>query len=168
MIVLGIDPGTATTGYGLIKIKQGFLKKRGGMVCLDYGLIQTSPSSPTPERLKKINNELNKIMKKYQPNIMAVENLYFFKNFKTVISVAQAGGVILLTAAKNKIPVEGFTPLQVKAIITKNGWAPKSEVQEKVKKILRLKTLPKSDDIADALGIAICGALRCFSSKKNK
>lgn len=166
MIILGIDPGTATTGYGLIRIKRGMLRKKGGMICVDYGLIQTSPSSPTPERLKKINSELDKIMKKYQPKIMAMENLYFFNNFKTAIPVSQAGGVILFTAAKNKIPVEGFSPPQVKSIITKNGWAPKSEVQEQVKKILKLKTLPKSDDIADALGIAICGALKCFSSKK--
>lgn len=160
MIVLGIDPGTATTGYGLIRFK-----KKNDIKCLGYGLIKTSPSSPTPERLKKINNELSKLIKVYRPKIMAVENLYFFKNLKTAIPVSQACGVILLTAAKNRLPVEGFTPLQVKSIITKNGWASKPEVQKKLKKILKLKELPRPDDAADALGIAICGALKRYSLK---
>lgn len=161
MIVLGIDPGIATTGYGLINFK-----KKNDIKCLSYGLIKTSPSSPTPERLKKINNELSKLMKVYRPKIMAIENLYFFKNLKTAIPVSQSCGVILLTAAKNKIPVEGFTPLQVKSIITKNGWASKSEVQKKIKKLLKLKELPEPDDAADALGIAICGALKYSTLKK--
>jgi len=195
MIILGIDPGTATTGYGLVKIKNRKLKmnypslKRRGipsgassfggshphpkgrgvpaakiknnLKCLDYGLIKTSPSLVTPDRLKKINNELTKIIKKYQPEIIAVENIYFFKNLKTAIPVSQAKGVILLTAAKKKIPVEEFTPLQMKSIITKNGWAKKSEVQKRIKKLLKLKKVPKPDDASDALGIAICGALKC-------
>lgn len=163
MIILGIDPGTATTGYGLIEVK-----KNKNIACLGYGIIQTSPAFPAPERLKKINNDLNRIIRKYRPEIMAIEKLYFFKNLKTAIPVSQACGVIMLTAAKNKIPVEGFTPLQVKSIITKNGWAPKSEVQKKIKKILKLKETPKSDDAADALAIAICGALRCFLPRKAK
>lgn len=114
MIILGIDPGTATTGYGVIKIK-----KNKSITCLGYGLIKTSPSSPAPERLKKINNDLSRIIKNYRPEIMAIEKLYFFRNLKTAIPVSQACGVIMLTAAKNKIPVEGFTPLQMKLIITK-------------------------------------------------
>lgn len=167
MIILGIDPGLATIGYGLIKIKRT-ARTRGNLKCLDYGLIQTSPNLSMPNRLKKINNELAKLIQKYQPEIMAMENLYFFKNLKTAIPVSQAGGVILLTAAKKKVPVEGFTPLQVKLVITKNGWAPKADVQKKIKKMLKLKDIPKPDDAADALGIAICSALKCPPSRKSK
>ena len=159
MIILGIDPGTATTGYGLIKTKRKKGSKRR-FECVGYGLIQTSPSLSTPERLKKINNDLSRIIKKYQPQILAIESLYFFKNFKTAIPVSQAEGVILLTAAKKKIPVEFFTPLQVKSIIANNGWAKKDEVQKKIKKILKIKEDLRPDDIADALAIATCSALR--------
>jgi crossover junction endodeoxyribonuclease RuvC len=154
MIILGIDPGTATTGYGVvkkIKTKQNSKKFK----CLGYGLIQTTPKLSAAERLKKLNNELSKLIKKYQPRVLAVESLYFFKNSKTVISVSQAGGVILLTAAKNKIPVYKFTPLQVKMTITGFGWAKKKEVQKKIKRLLNLKETPKPDDSADALAIAL-------------
>ncbi|MCD6178089.1 crossover junction endodeoxyribonuclease RuvC [bacterium] len=173
MIILGIDPGTATTGYGLIKIKKKKTRKRR-FECIDYGLIQTSPSLSLPERLKKINNELNKIIKKYQPELLAMEKLYFFRNTKTAIPVSQAEGVILLTAAKKKIPVDFFTPLQVKSMITNNGWAKKNEVQKKIKKILKIKENLKPDDVADALAIAVCSALRYYKvsrtslKKKNK
>jgi len=153
MIILGVDPGTANTGYGVIKIKER--KSKSVFECLAYGIIKTNPSTVAAERLKKINNELSKIIKKYQPNVLVVEKLYFFKNLKTVIPVSQAGGVILLTAAKNKIPVQEFTPLQVKLSITKNGWAEKKTVQNKIKKILNLKELPKPDDAADALAVAL-------------
>lgn len=166
MIILGIDPGIAATGYGLIKIKNKRLKIRNNLKCLGYGLIKTSSSVVTPERLKKINNELTKIIKEYQPELMAVERLFFFKNSKTIIPVSQAGGVILLTAAKKKIPVEEFTPLQVKSMVTNDGWASKSEVQKKVKKLLKLKEIPKPDDAADALGVAICSASKHCCSKK--
>ncbi|MCD6550104.1 crossover junction endodeoxyribonuclease RuvC [bacterium] len=166
MIILGIDPGTATTGYGLIKIKNRLKSKRRKkniFECIEYGFIQTSPSLSTPERLKKINNDLNKIIKRHQPSILAIESLYFFKNLKTAIPVSQAEGVILLTAAKKKIPVEFFTPLQVKSIITKNGWAKKEEVQRKIKRILKIKEDLKPDDVADALAIAVCSALKNHS-----
>ena len=96
MIILGIDPGTATTGYGVIR------KRKNRLETLDYGCILTSPSSPPSERLKKINNDLNLLIKKHKPNILAVEKLYFFKNLKTAMPVSQAKGVILLTAAKKK------------------------------------------------------------------
>ena len=168
MIILGIDPGTATTGYGLIKIKNRKAKIKNNLKCLDYGLITTSPSSTTPNRLKKINNELAKIISKYQPEVIAVENIYFFKNLKTAIPVSQAKGVILLTAAKKRISVEEFSPLQVKSVVTNNGWASKSDVQHKVKKLLKMKEIPKPDDAADALGIAICGALKCSQQERCK
>ncbi len=153
MIILGIDPGTAKTGFGVIKSRKPFK-------CLGYGLIQTDPSWNAPNRLKKLNNELSKLIKKYQPAVLAIENLYFFKNLKTVMSVSQAVGVILLTAAKNNVPVCGFTPLQVKMTITGYGWSEKEIVQKKIIKLLNLKDAPKSDDSADALAIALTYCIR--------
>jgi len=148
MIVLGIDPGTATTGYGIIKRSKGEFK------CLDYGLIKTEPSLSFEKRLDKLYNHLMRLIKEFGPKILAVEKIYFFKNLKTAISVAQANGVILLAAAKKKIPVCEFTPLQVKMFLTGYGRAEKKEIQKKVKKILKLKELP-SDDAADALALTL-------------
>jgi crossover junction endodeoxyribonuclease RuvC len=150
MIIIGIDPGTATTGYGIIKKNKKILE------CLGYGLIQTNSDLPMAERLKQLNNELNKLIRKYRPKVLVVENLYFFKNLKTAFPVSQAKGVILLTAAKKKIPVYEFTPLQVKMTITGYGRADKKQIQEMVKILLNLKKIPKPDDAADALAIAIC------------
>ncbi len=162
MIILGIDPGTASTGYGVVR--QIKANNKNGMVleCLAYGLIRTFPTMLRGDRLKLLNNELNKIIKKYQPETMAVERLYFFKNLKTALPVSQAEGVILLTAAKKKIPVRQFTPLQVKMTVTGYGRAEKKEVQNKVKSILKLKEIPKPDDAADALAIA----MTCFLTKE--
>jgi crossover junction endodeoxyribonuclease RuvC len=150
MIIIGIDPGTANTGYGIIKKESPKIFK-----CVDYGLIKTEPSLTPPERLKKLNNELLKIIGRYRPEILVTERLYFFKNLKTVIPVSQAGGVILLCAAKKKIPVHQFTPLQVKMAIAGHGWAEKKLVQQRIKKLLKLKEIPKSDDAADALAVAM-------------
>ena len=152
MIILGIDPGTATTGFGVIK-------KTKGLKVIDYGCITTSPNLVPGERLKIINNELNKIIKKYQPQALAVENVYFFKNLKTAMPVSQAKGVVLLTAAKKKIPVYEITPLQMKMAITGYGKAEKKQVQEMIKVLLKMKEAPKIDDAADALGIAFCALL---------
>jgi crossover junction endodeoxyribonuclease RuvC len=161
MIILGIDPGTASTGYGIIKnFKSSKLKNKAHFKCLDYGVIKTSPSLAKPDRLKKINNELDKIMRKYRPEVLAVESLYFFKNLKTAIPVSQAGGVILLTAAKKKIPVYEFTPLQVKLMVAGFGRAEKEDVQKKTRLLLKLKDLPKPDDAADALAIALAFSLK--------
>ena len=149
VIILGIDPGTASTGYGIVeKIKNGFK-------CLGCGVIHTEAGRPAAERLQRLNNELNKIIKIYRPQVMSVENVYFFRNLKTVMPVSQAKGVILLTAAKKNLIIKEFTPLQVKLAVTGNGWAEKEKVQEKIKKILKLKEAPKSDDAADALAIAL-------------
>jgi len=155
MIIIGIDPGTASTGYGIVKKTRKVKSKRGSLKCLDYGLIKTSPSFPTAERLQKLNNELSKLIKRFQPNVLAMENVYFFKNLKTAIPVSQAEGVILLTAAKNKIPVFQFTPLEIKMAITGYGWSKKSQVQKKIKTLLNLKEFPRSDDAADGLAIAL-------------
>lgn len=160
MIILGIDPGTANTGYGVVKSRKTETKNRRDFECLGYGLIKTAPSLEPPERLKILNNELSKLIKKYRPKVMVVESLYFFRNLKTAIPVSQAKGVILLTAAKNKIPVREFTPLQVKLTVANFGWAEKEIVQKKIKKLLKLKEAPKSDDAADALAIALTFLLR--------
>jgi crossover junction endodeoxyribonuclease RuvC len=158
MIILGIDPGTANTGYGIIK-RLGNKKKKPKFRCLGYGLIKTTPSFPMAERLQKLNNELSKLMKKHQPEILVMENVYFFKNLKTVMSVTQAEGVILLTAAKNKTPVHELTPPQAKMAITGYGRAEKAQIQKKVKALLSLKEIPKPDDAADALAIALAFCL---------
>ena len=150
MIILGIDPGIASTGYGLVKKTE--TKKFEYLAC---GLIKTTPDHHIAKRLQKINNELSKIMKKFQPDIMVMERVYFFRNLKTIIPVSQAQGVILLTAAKNKIPISQFTPLEVKMTITGFGRSEKEVVQEKIKKILNLKEISKSDDAMDALAIAL-------------
>lgn len=164
MIIIGIDPGIAITGWGIIK------KIKTKLKAVDYGCIETSPNLPSGERLKKINNELNKLIKKHSPKVLAVENLYFFKNLKTAMPVSQAKGVVLLTAAKKKIPVYEFTPLQVKMAITGYGKAEKKQVQEMIKVLLNLKKIPKfankklGNDAADALGIAICYTLQTRKS----
>ncbi len=150
MIILGIDPGTATTGYGIIK------KTKQKLKCLGYGCIKTDPCWTPGERLKKINNELNKLIRQYKPTVLAVENVYFFKNLKTAMPVSQAKGVVLLTAAKKKIPIYEFTPLQIKTAVTGYGKADKKQIKEMIKILLELKNVPSPDDAADALGAAIC------------
>ncbi len=165
MIIIGIDPGIERLGYGIIEKQKS---KNKNLVVLDYGCITTSPVLKIEERLKKIHTDLSKIIKKYQPTIMAVESLFFFKNLKTAISVSQARGVILLTAADYKIPICEFTPLQVKMTIVGYGRAEKKQVQEMVKKFLNLekfdskKNNRKKDDAFDALGVAICASLKPF------
>jgi len=165
MIILGIDPGTANTGYGIIKkVDKANTSANKCFKCLDYNVIKTSPAFAPAERLKTLHIELNKLIKKYQPKFMAVEKLYFFKNLKTAIPVSQACGAILLTAAKKKIPVCQFTPLQIKLAIAGYGWAEKKQVQRKIKTLLNLKEIPKSDDAADGLA----AALTYFLIKKPK
>lgn len=151
MIILGIDPGTATTGFGLIK-------KGKKLKCIDYGLIETASSLPAAERLKILNDELRKLIKKHRPEALAVENVYFFKNLKTAMPVSQAKGVILLTAAQENIPVYEFTPLQAKMTVVGYGRAEKKQVQEMVKIILEMAKAPYPDDAADALAVAVCCA----------
>jgi len=157
MIIMGIDPGVAKVGYGIVHANQNPKSKTQKILeCLGYGIIQTSPDFPAADRLKKINNDLNKLIKKYKPDVLAVENIYFFKNLKTAMPVSQAKGVILLTAAKKKIPVYEFTPLQMKMAVVGYGRAEKKQVQKMVQIHLNLPEIPKPDDAADALGIALC------------
>lgn len=153
MIIMGIDPGTAIIGFGVLK-----KTKKQDLKVIDYGLITTPADLSTAERLNKLHKELNSLIKKHKPDIVAVEDIFFFKNLKTAIKVSQARGVILLTAAKLKIPIFECTPLQVKQAITSYGRAEKIQVQKMVKTLLNLKEIPKPDDAADALAVAICCA----------
>ncbi len=152
MIILGIDPGIATTGYGVIE-------KKGSQFYLhQYGIISTKPTLEFSKRLLQLSMELNTLIDTYCPTDIAVEELFFNTNVKTAIIVAQARGVILLCAEKSKKNVASYTPLQVKSSVCGYGRAEKKQVQYMVQKLLNMKELPKPDDAADALAIAICHA----------
>ncbi|MDP1709509.1 MAG: crossover junction endodeoxyribonuclease RuvC [Candidatus Komeilibacteria bacterium] len=150
MIILGIDPGIADTGFGAIK------KTGDHYSVIAYGNIKTPAKTGLPERLQTLHDELKIIIKKYQPDIIGVEELFFAKNVKTAITVAHGRGVILLTAKEQGCTVREFTPLQVKQAVVGYGRADKNQIQQMVKTILRLKEIPKPDDAADALAVAIC------------
>lgn len=152
MIILGIDPGIATTGYGIVS------KGKGGLSLKEFGCIKTGKTLPQAERLLLIRKELSKIIRKHKPRLIAVEELFFFKNLKTAIRVAEARGVILATAAEANIAISEYTPLEVKIATVGYGRAEKQQVQKMVKAILGLKELVKSDDAADAVAVAICAA----------
>ena len=149
MIVLGVDPGTAIVGYSVIEYEKNKYR------VLDYGCIYTDKDEDMPVRLEKIYDGLDGIVKIWKPQDMAVEELYFFKNQKTVIKVGQARGVITLCGQKNSLDLYSYTPLQVKMGIAGYGRADKKQIQEMVKVILGLDEIPKPDDAADALAIAI-------------
>ncbi|MFA6251866.1 MAG: crossover junction endodeoxyribonuclease RuvC [Candidatus Paceibacterota bacterium] len=155
MIILGVDPGTATTGFGIINYTQTAQKQ---LSCLKYGTINTPAGMDTAERLCMLNDELSRIISEFKPGMVAVESLYFFKNVKTVMPVSQARGVILMTIQKKKIPIVEYTPLQAKTAVTGYGRATKNQVQQMVKNLLDLEKIPKPDDAADALALAICCA----------
>jgi len=149
VIVIGIDPGLATVGFGV-------LRKEEKITPLSYGCIKTSPEKQTPERLSEIYEEINALFEKYAPSAVAVERLFFNKNVTNAMSVSEARGVIFLAAQQRRIPVYEYTPLQVKQAITGSGRADKKQVQEMIKRLLNLKEIPKPDDAADGLSIALC------------
>ncbi|MCK5061254.1 crossover junction endodeoxyribonuclease RuvC [Candidatus Parcubacteria bacterium] len=152
-VILGIDPGIADTGFGVIsKNKDGSLK------CLDYGTIKTSSKLDLPKRLVILGKELDIIIKKYKPEIVGVEQLFFCKNVKTALTVGHARGVILFVIQQNNLLVSEFTPLQIKQAVSTYGQASKLQVQKMVKLLLNLDKIPKPDDAADALATAICTA----------
>lgn len=152
MIICGIDPGTATTGFGVLE------KTKQGLKCLDYGAIITSKDEPQEVRLNKLYNQMTRLLAKHQPKVLVVEKLFFFKNLKTALPVSEAKGVILLSAAKKKIKIIELTPLEIKMNICNYGRADKKQVAQMVKKLLDLDKIPRPDDAADALAAAICGA----------
>lgn len=152
MIILGIDPGIAIVGYGVIE----YIGNKFNVI--DYGAITTPAGMEVKDRLNEIFNELSVIISKYKPEFMAIEELFYNKNAKTVINVAQGRGVTLLAAARHNMPVFEYTPLQVKQAVVGYGRAEKKQVQQMTKVLLNLEKVPKPDDTADALAIAICHA----------
>lgn len=152
LTIIGIDPGVADTGWGVIRTAAG-----GRLECLGYGSIRTPAKTPLPERLMMISRELAAIIARYRPERAAVEELFFSANAKTALIVGQARGVAVLTLCQAGLPVAEFTPLQVKQAVTAYGRADKAQIQRMVKLILGLEELPRPDDAADALAIAIAG-----------
>lgn len=149
MRVLGIDPGIARTGWGIIEVQSSEFKVQS------YGCIETSSKDDVQNRLKKIHSEVLKIIKIYSPDEMAVEEIFFNTNAKTAFVVGQARGVILLAGAQKNLSIDIYTPLQVKIAVTGYGRAEKSQIGKMVKTILNLKTVPKPDDTADALAVGL-------------
>jgi crossover junction endodeoxyribonuclease RuvC len=150
MKVLGIDPGTATTGWAVME------EKSGKLIPVAYGHISTSRKKSASQRLEEISFDIEKIIKKFRPREAAVEDIFFFKNLKTAVKVSEARGAVLLTLEKYKIKISEYTPLQVKQALTGYGRAEKKQIQLMVKNMLKLRSVPKPDDAADALAIAIC------------
>ena len=150
MRVLGIDPGTAITGYGVVEEVQGDLKP------LTYGVIRTPADQPLPRRLQSIYQGIRRLATKWEPAAAAVEELFFSRNVRTAMSVGQARGVALLALADAGLDVAEYTPLAIKQAVTGYGNADKAQIQEMVRLLLRLAEVPSPDDAADALAVAIC------------
>lgn len=159
MRILGIDPGYAIVGFGVIDYAGANFKP------VNYGAIITEAHMPFTGRLCMIDSDMHEILETYQPDCMAIEKLYFTSNQKTAIDVAQARGILILNASKKNIPVYEYTPLQVKMAVVGYGKAEKKQVMEMTKNILKLNHIPKPDDAADALAIAICHG-HCCQGKK--
>jgi len=152
LVILGIDPGFAITGYGVLSYNGNRFR------VMDYGVIVTEADLPHPERLLLLEKRLTGIINEYRPESMSVEELFFNNNAKTALQVGQGRGVALLCAARAGIPVYEYTPIQVKQGVTGYGRAEKSQVQQMIKVLLGLPEIPKPDDAADALAVAICHA----------
>jgi crossover junction endodeoxyribonuclease RuvC len=150
MLALGIDPGTATVGYGLVREHQD-----GALQAVDFGVITTPPRVPMPDRLQQIYTELSGLIDTYQPDRAGVEELFFARNVTTAITVAQGRGVILLALRNASIPITEYKPNVVKQSISGYGGADKHQMQEMVRMLLGLDNIPKPDDAADALAVAI-------------
>ena len=150
MIVLGIDPGTALTGYGIVERQGSQLR------ALDYGCLETVPTSALPQRLLEIHNGVLELIDTHKPRFVGVERLFFNRNVMTAFAVGQARGVVLLAAAERGIPVFEYGPHEVKLAVTGYGRAGKQQVQRMVQLMLSMPVLPKPDDAADALAVAIC------------
>lgn len=162
MKILGLDPGFATVGFGVIT-------KTGSKLSVSqYGTLSTKPETPFPERLLEIENQLSALLKCEKPESVGIEELFFNTNQKTALKVAQARGVLLATVARHQLPIQGYTPMQVKLGVSGYGGADKRQVQEMVKRLLYLEEIPKPDDAADALAIAICHAHQMGMSTRLK
>jgi crossover junction endodeoxyribonuclease RuvC len=151
MCVLGIDPGIGTTGYGVVDEDRS-----GNVVLIAYGAIETSPGAPMPGRLLKLHTEALALMRQHQPESVAVEQLFFGRNVSTAIMVGQARGVVLLAAAQSGLDVFEYKPAEVKQALSGYGKADKRQMQEMVRLLLNLDHIPRPDDAADAIAIAVC------------
>ena len=156
MKVLGIDPGIATTGFGVCRFEGGKFSY------VNCGVIETAKGQNVEARIEHVYQSVLKLIDAYEPEAMAIEELFYHNNQKTFINVAQARGVVLLAARQKNLPVFEYTPLQVKVSVTGYGRAEKYQVQEMMKVIFRLPGVPKPDDAADALAIAVC---HCYRAK---
>jgi crossover junction endodeoxyribonuclease RuvC len=150
MLVLGLDPGTATTGYGFVREHDD-----GALEAVAFGVISTSPRMDMPHRLQKLYQELTALIEQHKPDVAAVEQVFFGKNSTTGITVSQARGVLLLALVNAAITIREYKPNEIKQSITGYGSAPKSQIQEMVRALLDLDEIPRPDDAADALGVAI-------------
>ena len=153
MLVIGVDPGTAITGYGLIREDES-----GNLTLVDYGVIQTPAKLPMPQRLLQLYRHLKGITLLHRPDSGAVEKLFFQRNVRTAISVGQGRGVALLALAEADVPIAEYTPLEIKQAVVGYGGADKNQVQQMVRVLLNLDDIPRPDDAADALAVAICHA----------
>ena len=152
MKILGIDPGVAIVGYGVIEYKGNVFK------VIDYGKITTPAHTPLPKRLKMVYDGMTELVNTFKPDVVAMEELFFNTNVTTAIAVGHARGVLVLGAENAGVPVAEYTPLQIKQAVTGYGRADKNQVQQMVKMFLNLSEVPKPDDTADALAVAICHA----------
>jgi len=152
MIIMGIDPGFAITGYGVLKYEGNKFS------VIDYGAVTTEAKTPLEERLLILFQGLEDLIKIHKPDAISVEELFFNKNIKTALNVGHGRGVALLAGAMYKVPIFEYTPLQVKQAVAGYGRAEKQQIQQMVKLMLRLEQVPKPDDVADALAVAICHA----------
>jgi len=150
VLVLGVDPGTAITGYGLVR------EEDGGLTLVDYGVITTPADQPLPERLQTIYRGLADVARKHQPQQAAVEELFFSRNVRTALSVGHARGVALLALVDAGLAIHEYKPLEIKQAITGYGGAGKQQVQEMVRLLLNLDHVPQPDDAADAVAVAVC------------
>ena len=150
MVILGIDPGVAIVGYGVVECVSGNFR------CLEYGCITTPAHTLLEDRLSEIYDGMTELIARHRPDCMSIEELFFNNNQKTAVDVAQARGVILLAANKAKLPIYEYTPLQVKSAVVGYGRAEKQQVMYMVRQYLHMKETPKPDDAADAIAIAIC------------
>lgn len=162
MRILGIDPGVAIVGFGLIE------SDRGQQRMLQYGAITTQAGLPLATRLVQIGNDLEQLIAQFKPDEIAIEELFFSKNITTGIAVAHGRGVILYTAEKMQIPIYEYTPMQVKQAVVGYGLAEKKQVMDMTRRLLKLKSIPRPDDAADALAIAICHARSATSLLRHK
>jgi crossover junction endodeoxyribonuclease RuvC len=150
VIVLGIDPGVANTGYGVVA------QQRGRLFALDGGVVETSPALDAPRRLARIHGRVGELLDEYSPDAVALEDVYFGANARSAFAVGQARGVVMLAAGQRGVPCASYTPQQVKGAVCGNGRAAKDQVQRMVQTLLSLTDLPRPDHAADALAIAIC------------